>query len=120
MISAQEGFNLKYTENAMGVFIEEIHGLKSDTANNKYWVYEVNGEEGTQFFDLNVQFGETYPVERPDDIEPLYGAHSILNYTYERDGTFRKGGIAFNGMFGSSDRVSSVVYLSFPFETIAS
>ncbi|MDX1701069.1 MAG: T9SS type A sorting domain-containing protein, partial [Melioribacteraceae bacterium] len=83
-------------------------------------LYEVNGEEGTQFYDLNVQFGGTYPVERPDDIEPLYGAHSILNYTYEREGTFRKGGIAYNGNFGSSDLVGTMVYLSFPFETIDS
>ena len=97
------------------------HYLKSEFVHDGLdLLYEVNGEEGTQFFDLNVQFGETYPVERPDDIEPLYGAHSIFNYTYERDETFRKGGIAYNGMFGSSDQVGSIVYLSFPFETIES
>ena len=42
----------------------------------------------------------------------------MFNYTYERDSTFRKGGIAYTGTFGESARIGSVVYLSFPFETI--
>lgn len=81
-------------------------------------LYEVNGAEKTIFEGLNIHFGDTYPVESPDDIEPINGAIPIFNYTYERDSTSRKGGIAYTGTFGDSANIGSFVYLSFPFETI--
>lgn len=81
-------------------------------------LYEVNGAEETIFEGLNIHFGDTYPVESPDDIEPINGAIPIFNYTYERDSTYRKGGIAYTGTFGDSANIGSFVYLSFPFETI--
>jgi hypothetical protein len=81
-------------------------------------LFEVNGAEKTIFEGLNIHFGDTYPVESPDDIEPINGAIPIFNYTYERDSTYRKGGIAYTGTFGNSANIGSVVYLAFPFETI--
>jgi len=82
-------------------------------------LFEVNGEEGSLFEGLNVVFGETYPSDAPDDIEPINGAIPILNYSYVRDdNSYRKGGIAYTGTFGDSAQVGSLVYLSFPFETV--
>jgi len=82
-------------------------------------LFEVNGKQGTLFEGLNVVFGETYPSDAPDDIEPINGAHTILNYTYERDSTYRKGGIAYTGTFGKSNISGELIYISFPFETIS-
>lgn len=79
---------------------------------------EVNGELGSEFENFHTTFGETYPEDSPDDIEPVNGAVPILNYTYERDGTFRKGGIAYTGTFGDSAKIGQLVYISFSFETI--
>ncbi len=81
-------------------------------------LFEVNGAENTNFEGMNIQFGQTYPVDAPDDIEPINGAEALLNYTYERDGTYRKGGIGYKGTFGESAKQGALVYLSFPFETI--
>ena len=81
-------------------------------------LFEVNGQEGSYFQNYHTVFGEVYPENSPDDIEPINGAESILNYTYERDSTFRKGGIAYTGTFGDSTNIGQLVYLSFAFETI--
>ena len=79
---------------------------------------EVNGQSGSLFENFHTTFGEIYPEDSPDDIEPVNGAVPILNYTYERDGTFRKGGIAYTGTFGDSANIGQLVYISFAFETI--
>ncbi|MCP5062215.1 MAG: T9SS type A sorting domain-containing protein [Ignavibacteriae bacterium] len=81
-------------------------------------LFEVNGQEGSYFENYHAIFGEVYPEDSPDDIEPINGAEPILNYTYERDSTFRKGGIAYTGTFGDSANIGQLVYLSFAFETI--
>ena len=79
---------------------------------------EVNGQPGSLFEYFHTTFGETYPEDSPDDIEPVNGAAPILNYTYERDGTYRKGGIAYTGTFGDSINIGQLVYISFAYETI--
>ncbi len=79
---------------------------------------EVNGETGTLFESFHTTFGEIYKEDSPDDIEPVNGAVPILNYTYERDGVFRKGGIAYSGTFGDAAENGQLVYISFAFETI--
>lgn len=81
-------------------------------------LFQVNGQEGSYFDNYQTIFGEVYPEDSPDDIEPINGAEPILNYTYERDSTFRKGGIAYTGTFGDSANIGQLVYLSFAFETI--
>jgi hypothetical protein len=65
-------------------------------------------------------FTSTFYEFAPDDIEPINGATTILNYNYDydRDGLHRKGGIAFTGTFGESSEIGQLVYLSFPFEAI--
>ncbi len=65
-------------------------------------------------------FTSTFYEFAPDDIEPINGATTILNYNYDydRDGLHRKGGIAFTGTFGESSEIGKLVYLSFPFEAI--
>ncbi|MEE9431522.1 MAG: T9SS type A sorting domain-containing protein [Melioribacteraceae bacterium] len=81
-------------------------------------LFEVNGEAGTLFNNFNTKFSEVYPEDSPDDIEPINGATTILNYTYERESVFRKGGIAYTGTFGDSLQIGRLVYLSFAYETI--
>jgi hypothetical protein len=43
-LNTENNFSLKYQESSMGVFIEEIYNVKNDAAQNKYWLYKVNGE----------------------------------------------------------------------------
>jgi type IX secretion system substrate protein len=83
-------------------------------------IQEATGEPGTIFEGLTLNFGENYIEDSPDDIEPINGAIPIFNYQYKRldDSTYRKGGIAYTGMFGSSEIEGKVVYLSFAAETI--
>jgi len=96
------------------------HYLKAELIHDGLDIlFEVNGEPGSIFENMNVQFGEAYEADAPDDIEPINGSEPIFNYTYMRDDTtYRKGGIAYKGTFGDSTNIGSMVYLSFPFETI--
>jgi hypothetical protein len=43
-ISAENNFTFLYQESSMGVFVDEIYGVKNDAASNKYWLYKINGE----------------------------------------------------------------------------
>ena len=37
-------FSFKYKDSSLGVFIEEINGIKNSTSDNLYWMYYVNNE----------------------------------------------------------------------------
>jgi transcriptional regulator len=38
-------FDFKYQESNIGVFVEEINGIKNDLNNNKFWIYKINDKE---------------------------------------------------------------------------
>jgi len=79
------------------------------------------GLSGTLFDGIQLNYGQLYPEDYPDDINPANGSTSILRYSQIRTGsTYRKAGVAYTGMFGSSQQQGQLVYLSFPFETISS
>lgn len=71
------------------------------------------GIAGSFFEGLTLEFGIAYPEDYPDDIDPVGGATSILNYNVS--GT--RAGVAFKGSFGSSDENGGLVYIGFPLET---
>jgi len=76
------------------------------------------GLEGSLFDDVELNFGQTYPEDYPDDIDPINGSNVFIRYNQTRSGsTFRKAGVYFIGTFGESSKVGKMVYLSFPFET---
>ncbi|MEP0368972.1 MAG: N-acetylmuramoyl-L-alanine amidase [Cyclobacteriaceae bacterium] len=70
------------------------------------------GVAGTDFSDLEIAFGITYPEDYPDIISAASGAEEILNYT-----TGGAAGVAYTGIFSDSEIPGSLVYLSFPLET---
>jgi len=79
------------------------------------------GLSSTLFDGVQLNYGQLYPEDYPDDINPANGSNSILRYSQIRSGsTYRKAGVAYTGMFGSSQQQGQLVYLSFPFETISS
>jgi len=79
------------------------------------------GLSGTLFDGIQLNYGQLYLEDYPDDINPANGSTSILRYSQIRTGsTYRKAGVAYTGMFGSSQQQGQLVYLSFPFETISS
>lgn len=79
------------------------------------------GISGTLFNGTQLNYGQVYQEDYPDDIDPANGSQSILRYSQIRTGsTYRKAGVAYTGTFGSSQQQGQIVYLSFPFETISS
>jgi len=43
-LSVENNFTLDYRESGLGVFIEEVYGIKNNGTENKYWLYKVNGQ----------------------------------------------------------------------------
>jgi len=72
-----------------------------------------SGIAATGFDGLNIPFGVVYPEDFPDDISPVGGANSIMNYAVANT----HGGIAYSGIFGSGSNPGALVYISFPLET---
>lgn len=71
------------------------------------------GISGSFFEGLTLEFGIDYPEDFPDDIAPLAGAESILNYAVPG----RRAGVAYKGSFGGSSEQGGVVLIGFPLET---
>lgn len=65
-ISSVNNFSLIYKESDLGAFIEEIYGVKNDTAANKYWMFKINGQ-------LANEGASTYKIKDNDNIEWYYG-----------------------------------------------
>jgi hypothetical protein len=79
------------------------------------------GVSGTSFAGKQLNFGQVYPEDYPDDIDPNNGSQVIMQYNQIRTGsTYRKAGVAFSGTFGQSTIAGQLVYLAFPFETASS
>jgi len=77
------------------------------------------GTAGSVFSEVQLSYGQVYPEDYPDDIDPLNGAQLIMRYNVIRSqSTYRKAGIAYSGTFGDSQQNGQLVYLAFPFETV--
>lgn len=72
------------------------------------------GVENTLFQGLTLSFGAVYPEDFPDAIEAQAGAELVFKYEGGRDA-----GIAYSGLFGASTTKANLVYLAFPFESVA-
>jgi len=79
------------------------------------------GIEGTTFEGATINFGQSFPEDFPDDIDPINGSEAVLNYTVLRNATdYRIAGIAYTGFFGESDKKGKLVYCSFSAESTGS
>jgi hypothetical protein len=79
------------------------------------------GVPGTPFQGYTWTFGQVYPEDYPDDIEPIGGAVATLTYNAQRDASnFRKAGIGYVGRFGQSSVTGRLIYFAFPFESLVS
>jgi len=77
------------------------------------------GVAGTPFQGYTWTFGQVFPEDYPDDIEPVGGAVTILTYNSQRDAqTFQKAGVGYIGPFGQSASIGRLIYLAFPFESL--
>jgi len=79
------------------------------------------GINSSTFAGVQLNFGQVYPEDYPDDIDAVNGSEIILYYDQIRSGTtHRKAGVAYTGSFGQSHQTGQIVYISFPLETVSS
>ncbi|KAA3610719.1 MAG: T9SS C-terminal target domain-containing protein [Calditrichaeota bacterium] len=79
------------------------------------------GTASTMFNNVQLNFGQVYVEDYPDDIGIINGSEAILYYNQIRSGTnYRKAGVAYTGTFGQSQEIGQIVYISFPLETVSS
>jgi hypothetical protein len=79
------------------------------------------GISGFLFEGTQLNYGQIYPEDYPDDIDPNSGSQVIMRYSQIRTGsTYRRAGIAYTGTFGSSQEQGQLIYLAFPFESVNS
>ncbi len=89
--------------------------LKASFAADSAGAMNVTGSAGSVFDGLDVSFGQIpYPVPQPDVINPNDGAIAALKY----DDT-QIASIQYDGIFGNGTATGKLIYLAFPFETIA-
>ena len=74
-----------------------------------------SGVENTALAGCNINFGQTYDEDYPDEIETQNGSTICMKYSNGKGA-----GIQYKGVFGSSTKNSSLIYLAFPLETTAS
>ncbi len=132
----ENGGNFFVTGSEIGWDLDRRHtnSQSSDTLFYRHYlkarfVYDGNiqmnsayGIDGTDFQGVALSFGQVYPEKYPDDINPVYGSHAILRYNTKRPDliTYRKAAVAYKGTFGNSNKVGSLIYVAFGFETIGS
>ncbi|RWU10846.1 N-acetylmuramoyl-L-alanine amidase [Pedobacter chitinilyticus] len=73
----------------------------------------VSGVIGSPFEGVTLNLGENYLATYPDNITPVGGGTTILNY--RPAGRFA--GVAYKGTFGSGTIPGAIIYLGFPLET---
>jgi hypothetical protein len=64
--SQTNNFSLSYQQSQMGVFVDEIAGVKNDNSANKFWLYKVNGK-------LANVGASSYKIKDGDVVEWYYG-----------------------------------------------
>ena len=75
------------------------------------------GIENTVFDGCELNFGQTYEEDYPDEIEPINGSALCMNYANGKGA-----GIFYNGQFGNTNLTEirgNLIYLAFPLETTA-
>ena len=79
------------------------------------------GVNGSSIPGLTFTFGQVYPEDYPDDIDPIGGASTFMTYNTNRTGgNPRIAAIAYAGTFGGGTTPGNLAYLAFPFESILS
>ena len=129
------GGNIFVTGSEIGWDLDKPHSgsVPSDTLFYRHYLHakfvydgdrnmnKVYGRESTVFENFQMMFGQTYPEDYPDDINPLYGSQIILDYNTNRlGGEKRHAGVFYKGTFAQSDKIGSVVYVAFGFESSGS
>ncbi len=90
--------------------------LKADYVSDDANSFTANGVSNTIFAGLNFSYGSApYQEDYPDAINAVAGGAVCLRY-----GNGQNAGVQFAGIFPSGAREGKLVYLGFPFETIAS
>ncbi len=90
--------------------------LKADYLGNDPGGTSLIGMSGSIFDGLNLSYGAAaYPVDSCDVIQP-YGTGTVICFKYD-DTNFA--GVQYAGTFGAGTNHGKLVYLAFPFETIA-
>lgn len=70
---------------------------------------------GSIFEGLNFNFGQTYPEDYADVINPINGSQAVFQYN-----STQIAGISFAGIFPSGANPGKLIYIAFPLETISS
>lgn len=90
--------------------------LKADYVSDDANSFTVSGVSNGIFSGLNFSYGSSpYQEDFPDAINAVNGGAICLRY-----GNGQNAGVQFEGVFPSGARAGKIVYLGFPFETIAS
>ncbi len=71
------------------------------------------GISGTPFAGISIPFGSIYPEDFPDDIGATNSSTSIFDYAVAG----KKGGVAYQGLFGSGTTPGMLTYIGYPLET---
>lgn len=84
--------------------------------------YTVNGTASTGFSGVNLRYGvvaegSPYEEDWPDYITPEGGSSFVLHYGATGSSVYA--GAGFKGMFPGGTQAGAIVYVGFPFETIA-
>lgn len=74
-----------------------------------------SGITATIFEGLNINFGQTYPEDYPDVINPINGGTALLRYNASQIAAN-----TFTGTFPSGTAPGRLIYMGFPIETISS
>ncbi len=82
----------------------------SDTAASN----SVAGVEGSALDGVKLNFGQTYLIKYPDEINAYGGSSLCLKYSNNKGA-----GIQYSGEFGYSSVTGRIIYLGFPLETTA-
>jgi hypothetical protein len=115
---AKIGYDLDERRTGLPDTLFYFHYLKSEY----YYVGDDSmtpaaGKENTVFNGVELNYVEKYP----DDINPVNGSEVLLKYNSKRgDSTYRNACVGYKGKFGKSNAEGKMVYLAFPFESVAS
>ncbi len=145
LTSAEQAKVAQYLENGGKLFISgselgwdlDRHHSNSELTDTLFYhqylkskyVYDGNssmnrifGVNATPFEGLYLSFGQTYPNNYPDDVDPVNGGEILMHYEYQRVDltTFMNSVIGYRGNFGESFLPGGMVYAAFAVESMGS
>jgi len=74
----------------------------------------VSGVQNSALAGCRFYIGQTYEEDYPDEINPVGGSTQCMQYANGKGA-----GNQYSGIFGTSDKIGKLIYLSFPLETTA-